>query len=164
MTSRVELRHHYPEPPERMREVLTDPDYLRDKLRAVGGPRAELVSWDDDDRGITVVLHQMVPAGALPSFIRAALPGELTIRRIETWTGAGGTVQSTVDGAPGTITGTMSLEPDPAGSVLAMRLEAEVGLPFIGGKVEKAITGGVSKLMNAEYDFTMQWLRDSINP
>ncbi|MGH3929345.1 MAG: DUF2505 domain-containing protein [Pseudonocardiaceae bacterium] len=164
MTSRVELRHCYPESPERMREVLTDPAYLRDKLRAVGGPRAELVSRDEDERGVTVVLHQMVPAGALPSVVRAALPGELTIRRIETWTGSGGTVQSTVDGAPGTITGTMSLEPDLTGSVLAMQLEAKVGLPLIGGKVEKAITGGISKLMNAEYDFTMQWLRNSTNP
>ncbi|MGH3942752.1 MAG: DUF2505 domain-containing protein [Pseudonocardiaceae bacterium] len=164
MTSRVEFRHCYPESPERMREVFTDPTYLRDKLRAVGGARAELVSREENERGVTVVLHQMVPAGALPSAIRAALPGELTIRRIETWTGSGGTVKSTVDGAPGTITGTMILEPDPAGSVLAMHLEAKVGLPFIGGKVERAITGGVSKLMDAEYDFTMQWLRESTSP
>lgn len=164
MTSRVELRHHYPEPPERMREVLTDPDYLRGKLRAVGGPGAELVSWDEDERGITVVLHQAVPATALPSVVRSFLPGDLTINRTETWTNSGGSVRAAVDGAPGTITGIMSLEPDAAGSVLALRLEAEVGLPFIGGKVEKAITGGVSKLMDAEYDFTMQWLRDSITP
>ncbi|MGQ0777425.1 MAG: DUF2505 domain-containing protein [Pseudonocardiales bacterium] len=164
MTSRVELRHAYPEPPERMLEVLTDPDYLRDKLHAVGGPNAELISWEDDERGITVVLRQAVPASALPSVVRSFLPGDLTIHRTETWTNSGGRVRAAVDGAPGTITGIMSLEPDPAGSVLALRLEAKVGLPFIGGKVENAITGGVSRLMAAEYDFTMQWLRDSTNP
>ncbi|MGH3925694.1 MAG: DUF2505 domain-containing protein, partial [Pseudonocardiaceae bacterium] len=95
------------------------------------------------------------------SCIRAVLPGDLVIHRTEIWTGSRGTVQAVVDRAPGTITGEMSIEPDPAGSVVTLRLEATVALPLIGGKVEKAITDSVRKLMDAEYDFTLQWLRDS---
>ncbi|MGH8919171.1 MAG: DUF2505 domain-containing protein [Actinomycetes bacterium] len=161
MTNSVELWHSYPEPPERMREVLTDPGYLREKLHAVGGPRAELVSRDEDERGLTILVHQMVPADAMPSFIRSVLPSGLTVHRTETWTSSGCVLHCSVDGAPGTITGTMALDPDPTGSVLLTRLEATIPLPLIGGKVEKAVTGGVSKLMNAEYDFTLQWLRNS---
>ncbi|HEU0127194.1 MAG TPA: DUF2505 domain-containing protein, partial [Pseudonocardiaceae bacterium] len=127
----------------------------------VGGPQAELVSWQEDDRGTTVGLRQTVPASALPSFVRSVLRGDLTIHRTETWTSNGGTVHSVVDGAPGTITGTMHLDPDPAGSVLSMQLEATVPVPLIGGKVEKSITDGVSKLMDSEYAFTLQWLRGS---
>ncbi|HEX2300701.1 MAG TPA: DUF2505 domain-containing protein [Pseudonocardiaceae bacterium] len=164
MTSRLELRHSYPGPPERMREVLTDPDYLRDKVRAVGGPHAELVSRDEDDNGVTIVLRQLVPAGALPSFVRSVLPGDLSITRTETWHGTDGTVHSVVDGAPGTINGKMHLEPDRDGSVLSFQLEAKVPLPLIGGKVEKAITNSVSKLMDTEYDFTLRWLRDATTP
>ncbi|HEX2300964.1 MAG TPA: DUF2505 domain-containing protein, partial [Pseudonocardiaceae bacterium] len=159
MTSRLELRHRYPEPPERMREVLTDPGYLQDKLRAVGGPHAELISREEDGDGVTLVLRQMVPASALPSFVRSMLPGDLSIRRTETWNNTGGIVHSAVDGAPGTVNGKMYLEPDPDGSVLSLQLEATVPLPLIGGRVEKAITNSVSKLMDAEYDFTMRWLR-----
>jgi hypothetical protein len=159
MASRLELRHRYPESPERIRAVLTDPDYLRDKLRAVGGPRAELVSWEQDGRGITVVLRQAVPDDALPSFIRAALPGGLTIRRTETWISSGGSVHAVVDGAPGTITGVMRLAPDPTGCVLSAQLTAEVGLPLIGGKVEKVIIDNIGTLMDAEYRFTLEWLR-----
>ena len=159
MASRLELRHRYPESPERLRAVLTDPDYLRDKLRAVGGPRAELVSREQDGRGITVVLRQAVPDDALPSFIRAALPGGLTIRRTETWTSSGGSVHGMVDGAPGTITGTMRLVPDPAGCVLSAQLTAEVGLPLIGGRVEKVIIDNIGTLMDAEHRFTLEWLR-----
>ncbi|MGH3795614.1 MAG: DUF2505 domain-containing protein [Pseudonocardiaceae bacterium] len=161
MTNRLELRHRYPEPPDRMREVLTDADFLRAKLRAVGGPRAELVSREEDERGITVVLRQTVPASALPSFVRAVMNGDLVIHRIETWTSSAGSVQAEVDGAPGTIGGQMRLEPDRAGSVLTLRLEATVRLPLIGGKVEKNITDSVGKLMDAEYDFTLNWLRES---
>lgn len=164
MTSRLELRHSYPEPPVRMREILTDPGYLRDKVRAVGGPHAELVSREEDENGVTVVLRQLVPADALPSFMRSVLPGDLSIVRTETWHDTDGTVYSVVDGAPGTINGKMHLESDAGGSVLSLRLEAKVPLPLIGGKVEKAITNSVNKLMDTEYDFTLQWLRDSGAP
>jgi Protein of unknown function (DUF2505) len=161
MASRLALRHRYPVPPERIRQVLTDRQYLRDKLRAVGGSRAELVSWEQDERGVTVVLHQAVPDDALPSFLRSVLPGDLTIRRTETWTNSGGSVHAVVDGAPGTVTGTMRLEPDPAGCVLGAQLTAEVGLPLVGGKVEKVITDSVGRLMEVEYRFTLEWLRNS---
>ncbi|HEU0087028.1 MAG TPA: DUF2505 domain-containing protein [Pseudonocardiaceae bacterium] len=158
MTSRLELRHRYPEPPQRMRQVLTDATFLQDKLRAVGGPGAELVSREETAHQVTVVLRQTVPADLLPSFIRSVLPGDLTIRRTETWTNSSGTVHSVVDGAPGTITGEMGLEPDNSGSVHSFRLEATVPLPLIGGKVEKSITEGISKLLDVEYSFTLQWL------
>ncbi|MGH3777782.1 MAG: DUF2505 domain-containing protein [Pseudonocardiaceae bacterium] len=161
MARQLEVRHRYPLPAGRVREVLTDPDYLRDKLRAVGGPGAELVSRERDERGITLVLRQAVPGDALPSFIRAALPGGLTIHRTETWTSSGGSVHAVVDGAPGTITGAMRLEPDPAGCVLGAQLTAEVPLPLIGGKVETVIIDNISQLMDAEYRFTLKWLRDA---
>ncbi|MDQ4010982.1 MAG: DUF2505 domain-containing protein [Actinomycetota bacterium] len=161
MASRLQLRHRYPEPPERIQAVLTDPDYLRGKLRAVGGPRAELVSREQDERGITVVLRQAVPDDALPSFLRSAFSGGLTIRRTETWTNSGGSVYAVVDGAPGTITGTMRLEPDPTGCVLGAQLTAEVSLPLIGGKVERIITDNIGKLMDAEHQFTLNWLRNN---
>lgn len=141
--------------------MLTNRQYLRDKLRAVGGPRAELVSWEQDERGVTVVLHQAVPDDAMPSFLRSVLPSGLTIRRTETWTSSGGSVHAVVDGAPGTITGTMRLEPDPAGCVLEGQLTAEVELPLVGAKVEKVIADNVATLMETEYQFTLDWLRNS---
>lgn len=161
MTSRVEIRHRYPTTPDHLRAVMTDPDFLRAKLSAVGGAGAELVSRKQDGRGVTVVLRQEVPAEALPSIVRSFLPGDLTIERTETWTDSGGTVHAEVDGAPGTISGRMRLAPDEGGSVLSLRLEATVPLPLIGGKVEKVITDSVGRLMETEYGFTEQWLRDS---
>jgi hypothetical protein len=160
MASRVALRHRYPETPELIQQVLTDPTYLRAKLRAVGGPRAELVSREQDERGITVVLQQAVPEDALPPFLRAMLPNDLTIHRTETWTSSGGRVHAVVDGAPGTVTGAMRFAPDPAGCVLDAQLTATVELPLFGGQVEKVIADSVSRLMEAEYRFTLGWLRN----
>jgi hypothetical protein len=73
-------------------------------------------------------------------------------------------VHAVVDGVPGTITGGMYLEPDSTGCVLGAQLTAEVSLPLFGGKVEKMIMDNVAKLMNAEYQFTLDWLRDSATP
>jgi hypothetical protein len=159
MASQLALRHRYPTSPERMRELVTDQHYLRAKLRAVGGPGAELVSWQQNDDGVTVVLHQAVPGEAMPSFLRAMLPGNLTIRRTETWRGCRGSVEAVVDGAPGTITGVMDLEPDAAGCVLGSQLTVEVPLPLIGGKVEKIVIDNIATLLNSEYQFTLTWLR-----
>ena len=164
MASRVELRHRYPESLERIREVLTDPDYLRDKMHAVGGLRAELVSREQDEHGITIVLHHAVPGDALPSLLRSVRPEGLTIRRTEIWTDSGGSVYAVVDGLPGTITVGMHLEPDPTGCVLGAQLTAEVPLPLLSGKVEKMIVDNVAKLMAAEYQFTLDWLHDSAIP
>jgi hypothetical protein len=58
MASRLALQHRYPEPPARIYAVITDPNYLRDKLRAVGGPDAKLVSREQDERGVTIVLQR----------------------------------------------------------------------------------------------------------
>lgn len=160
MASRLALQHRYPKPPERIREVLTDQRYLQDKLRAVGGRGAELVSHNADERGITVVIHQAVPGDVLPPFLRSARPNGLTIRRTETWSSSGGSVHAVVEGVPGTITGAMHLAPEPEGCVLGAHLAVEVGLPLIGGTVEKAITDGIARLMETEYHFTLEWLRN----
>jgi hypothetical protein len=161
MVNRVKLQHRYPVPPERIREVFTALDYLSDKLHAVGGPRAELVSREQDEDGVTIVLHHAVPSDVLPSFLRSVRPQGLTIRRTETWSNSGGSVQAVVDGMPGTITVVMQLAPDPNGCVLGAQLTAEVSLPLFSGKVEKMIIDNVAKLMATEHQFTLDWLRNS---
>lgn len=161
MVNRVELRHRYPEPPERIREVLTDRDYLRDKLRAVGGPGAALVCREQNERGVLIVAHHTVPGDALPPFLRLMRPEGLTIRRTEAWVNSCGSVYAVVDGMPATITVAMQLAPDPAGCLLGAQVTAEVSVPLFSGNVEKVITGNVTKLMEAEYLFTLGWLRDS---
>ena len=158
MASRLTLRYPYPAAPERVREVLTDRRYVQAKLQAVGGPRAEVVSWEQDARGVTFVLRQAVPENTIPSFLRSMLPEGLTIRRTETWSSAGGSVHAVVDGAPGTIIGVMRFAPDPAGCVLNAELTAEVPLPLIGAKVEEIITSNVAAMMEMEHQFTLAWL------
>lgn len=110
---------------------------------------------------VTIVLHQAIPAEALPSSLRSVRPDGLTIRRTETWSSPGGSVQAVVDGMPATISVDMNLEPDPAGCVVGAQLTAEVLLPLFSGKAERVINDKVTELMMAEYQFTLDWLHVS---
>ncbi len=163
MTNRVDLRHTYAEPPERIREVLTDPEYLRAKLREVGGPGAELVSREQDEAGaITVVQRQTVPSDWVPDFARSLISGDVVIERTEDWNGDfGATVRAVVVGTPAKITGAMALAPHGDGAVLTMRIEAKVPVPLFGAAVESMITEKISQLMETEHRFTLDWLARS---
>lgn len=158
MARRIALQHHYPEPPERMREVLINREYLRDKLRAVGGPGAELVSWERDEHDVTVVLHHAVPEDALPSAVRSVLPDDLTIRRTESWNSSGGNLHAMIDGVPAMVTGTTCLEPGSTGCIHGTQLTAEVNFPLFSAKIETLIIKKVAALLETEYLFTLEWL------
>ncbi len=164
MSNQVELRHTYSESPERMREVLTDPEFLRAKLAEVGGPRAELVSREQDEAGtVTIVQRQSVPADSLPDFAKSLFPGDVTIERTETWTGpGGGPVKAVVKGTPAKITGTMALTPRPTsgGATFTLRMDTKVPIPLFNLAVENLINENITRLMEREYEFTTDWLRD----
>ena len=153
------MRHAYPAPVERMRAVLTNPEFLRDKLREVGGPGAELVSRTEDNGRITVVQRQAVPETVLPAVVRSFVPGDLSITRTEVWSGpTAGTIDVAVGGAPGSASGTIAVTPDGEGALVTIRIDASVPVPLVGGMIEKAMTDNIGELGEVEHAFTREWL------
>ncbi|MPZ64737.1 MAG: DUF2505 family protein [Pseudonocardiaceae bacterium] len=164
MSTQVELRHTYAEAPERVREVLTDPEFLRAKLDKVGGQGAELVSREQDESGaVTVVQRQTVPSDRLPTYAQSLMPGDVVIERTETWTGpGGGPVKAVIKGTPAKITGTMALMPRPhgGGATVTLRIDTKVPIPLFSVAVEKLINENITRLMEREHEFATDWLRD----
>ncbi|KAA2264881.1 DUF2505 domain-containing protein [Solihabitans fulvus] len=152
-------------PADRVHHALVDPTYLRDRLAAIGGVGAELVAHNAANGTVAYQLRQGVPAAELPSMARSFLGGDLVIKRVETWRTAGdgyeGTFEATINGVPGEVTGTMSLaDTGSGGSELALRGQARVGIPLVGGKFEELIVEQVGKLLDKEAAFTMSWLAE----
>ncbi|MBP2475971.1 hypothetical protein JOF53_004843 [Crossiella equi] len=170
MATSTETSHGYPVPASRVAATMVDETYLRDRLAAVGGTKAELISLTDNGKSAaegketTVKLRQGIPADKLPSFVRTLVPGDLVIERTETWrpTGEGATasVHATVSGAPATIECSISVSGAGESCRVAGRLQVSVPLPFVGGKVEKAVIEQVKRLLDTEHEFTERWLRD----
>lgn len=155
------MHYRYPASPERIRAVLTDEQFLRDRLREIGGPGAELVSRTENGSGqVTLVQRQGLPADALPSAVRSFVPDDLTIERTEDWIGpADGTIDVLLSGAPGSVTGALAVAPDGDGSVLTITIDASVPVPLLGGTIEQVIIDNIEKLGDVEYAFTCEWLR-----
>ena len=149
---------------DQVHAALVDPTYLRDRLNKLGGTNATLLEHVVDGEKVNLRLRHGVPASELPSAVRAFLKGDLVIERTEEWDRNGdggwlGRVQAGIPGVPGHIRGAMRLSEAPAGgSLMEMRGEVSVSIPFVGGKVEEVVSGQIVKLLAKEFEHTEQWL------
>lgn len=144
--------------------VMVDPDFLRARLRQMGGPGAALLEHKADADGARYALRHGLDAKDLPSFVASFLPGTIVIERTETlrreqpgrYTG---TVAVTIAGTPASASGAMRLADLAAGgSEFDVRADVTVSVPFVGGKIEGIVAEKVKELMAAETRFTMDWL------
>lgn len=128
--------------PARTYAVVTDPAYVEAVAKATGGSDVEVTVTPTDDGGAVVVSARSLPAD-VPSFAKA-LVGE-TIRITETRTygpaaddgSRAGTVEATFGAAPMRLTGTLRLDPEGSGSVIALDASVKASVPLIGGKIER---------------------------
>ena len=164
-------------PAELVFETLAQRDFLEARLAALGGTVATLLKFDrhpntpgDIAERAEYTVRQGVGRQHLPSVFQKVIPGDLLIDRTERWTRTGpgsyqGTFSATVPGAPGKITGTLRLADLPdigggrAGSEFVLEGSAQVQIPLVGGKIEDVIVQQVTKIVQRETEFALNWLR-----
>lgn len=162
----IEHRTSSPYSAARVYAALTDEEFLRARLKRLGGKHSELTSFYTESStqgGATrYSLRQTVDAQRLPSIARSVIGGDLVIERIESWTGNGGeydgTVEASVLGAPGSVQAATSLLDTGGGSELVLTGTVRVAVPLVGGKLEDLIVEQLIALLNAEGEFTQHWL------
>jgi hypothetical protein len=146
----------------RVYAVLTDEEFLRARLKQLGGKRSELTAFSPANGGIRYSLRQIIDAEHIPSVARALIRGDLVIERTESWTGGdgeyGGTVEASVPGAPGSVDAVTSLLDTAGGSELVLAGTVKIDMPLVGGKLEDLIVKQLTALLRAEAQFTQDWL------
>ncbi|GAB2824495.1 DUF2505 domain-containing protein [Lentzea nigeriaca] len=158
MARRIEHHTTSPHSAEKVFGALVDETYLRDRLAAIGGNDAELVTFTTTDTRTSYQLKQGVPAEHLPSIAKSLLGGDLVIQRVENWAALAGTVEVTINGVPGRLDGGFTITDNGSGSKLSLAGEVKVSIPLMGGKLEKLIAEQVVVLLNKESEFTSEWL------
>ena len=147
----------------RVYATLTDEQFLRARLKRLGGERSELTAFSALDGATRYSLRQTVDAEHIPPVARAIIRGDLVIERTESWKGSGGeyggTVAASVPGVPGSVDAVTSLFDASGGSELVFDGTVKVDVPFVGGKLEDLIVKQLTALLGAEARFTQDWLR-----
>jgi hypothetical protein len=159
MARSIEHRSSYPVDPATLQKTLVDKDFLRAKLTRLGGTHAKLLDYRVDGETVEFRTTHGVPEGKLPGPVRALMGGELTIERTESWRGDHtGTVRVALPHSPGELTATVRLTATKDGCTQVLDGRIKVGIPLLGGKIEDSVGGHILKLLDAEAEFTKQWL------
>ena len=163
MARSVDYRSTLAFPAEKVFATMTDEEYLRARLRELGGPGSDLLEHEAGPDGGRYRLKQGLSEKDLPPIVGKVMQGDLAIQRTETLrrTGQGaygGDVDVAISGVPASATGTMRLADNGAGSDFEVHADVEVKVPLIGGKIEEIVAGQVRRLLEAETAFTVRWL------
>ena len=160
MSSKFEHSVSYPSSVSALWSLISTEEYWRDLIAATNGEHGVLESFTLDGDTVTVVTKQGVGAENLPSVVTAVRPGDLEIPRTSVFTLGGaaitGHMEASVSGAPATISGDITIAGEPA--VAQYLGTANVAIPFVGGKIEKAVIEQVGHLLDAERDATVDFL------
>ncbi|MQA08334.1 MAG: DUF2505 family protein [Pseudonocardiaceae bacterium] len=163
MASRIEHRARFSEPPSVVYSALIAEAYLQARLAALGGTGALLLEHDITGVPATYHIRHGVPSDKLPSAARSLLGGDLIVDRRERWQADAGeyrnTIEAIIPGMPGEIQARMRLgRSADDDSELHTTGEVKIGVPVLGGKLERTIAEQVTALLIAEMDFTEKWL------
>jgi Protein of unknown function (DUF2505) len=156
MKFRHELR--YDAWPAEVFEMLADPAFREAVCAAMDVISAD-VELDRDGDGFTLVIDQLQKTDDLPGFARTFAGDSTQAIQRETWTSTSeGSLAIEAPGKPTSISGTIRLEADGAGTKEIVELEIKVKVPLIGGKLEKLMAEKVQAGMDVERQVGQTWL------
>ena len=163
MARSIDYRSTLAFPADKVFATMTDEEYLRARLRELGGPGSELLEHQVGPDGARYQLKQGLSEKDLPPIVGKVMQGDLAIQRTETLRATGpraygGDVDVAISGVPASASGTMSLADNGAGSEFEVHADVEVKVPLFGGKIEEIVAGQVRRLLEAETAFTVRWL------
>jgi hypothetical protein len=161
MPSRFEHRATFAASVDTVYSTLVDKDFLTARLNDIGGKGAALLEHQTSDDGAAIRLRQGVDAQRLPGAVRSILSGDLIVEREERWRGHESSGRATINGVPAEITSRSRVSANGDGTELLTRAEVKVGIPLIGGKIEKVVAEQVTKLLAAEAEYTEKWLAEN---
>lgn len=159
MSSKFEHSVSYPFSVSTLWSLISTEQYWRDLLEATNAGHGSLESFSIVGDEVSVETKQGVGAENLPSVVTAVRPGDLEIPRSSLFRLEGDTIKgamnASVTGAPAKIFGDIVISGDSA--VARYSGEADVSIPFVGGKIERAVVEQVSALLDAERDATVDF-------
>ena len=162
-----EVDHDYAASPDAVFAMLSDPEFLRAKFEAIEALAYEIVECTATaDGGLRLVTKRTVLAD-IPGFAKKFFKPENSMTQTEDWGPLvdgvrEGTWRIEPHGVPVSVStsGTTVLAPAAGGSVQRIAATIKVGVPLVGGKLERFVYDQAKKTMDLEHAFGQKWLAD----
>ena len=162
---RITHQHRFSAPLDQVIAMFRDESYARERAVAAGATDVDIAVDDFDDGAFSVAVRRTVPSTSIPSEFRSFVSSELVVRYTEAWSAptAGaktreGTFAVEIIGAPGHARGSLVLNADGTGTALGIAGELQANVPLVGGIVEQAIGGAITKSLPLELAAADAWL------
>lgn len=153
----------YPADVRTVAAMLADEEFVRRKLAASGALDSSHEILREGE-AFTITTRRQMPTDQVPSAFRSLVGQSLDVRLVEVWeapSGDGsrtGTLSLDITGAPVRVTGRMSLQPTPTGTVESLTGDITASVPFFGKPIEKAAAGAVDSVVDVERSIGLEFL------
>jgi hypothetical protein len=139
-------------------EMLMEPAF-REQVCDAQGARRRNVTVGPDGGGMKVVVDMVLPTSGVPGFAKKFVGDEINLVQTEKWSDIeGGTVDVTIPGKPGQMTGTVTIRESGGTTTETVDMEIRVSIPLVGGKLESLIADLLRKALKAENRVGRQYL------
>lgn len=144
--------------PAEVYAMLSDPAF-REKVAEAQGVVSVAVSVVPHSEGVSIEIDQVQDTAGLPA-IAKKIAGDTTRAVVrEDWASpAGGSIEITAPGKPTRAAGTVSLEPDEAGTRHVVDLDIKVKVPLVAGKLEQLMADNIDQGLAVEHTVGRAWL------
>ncbi|MBF0452745.1 MAG: DUF2505 domain-containing protein [Candidatus Magnetomorum sp.] len=145
--------------------IFTQKTFIEKKYASVGVTHLEFIDYGEKD-GTFIIHTKRVVAAEVPGFAKKFIQPTTTVIQTELWTLTDeaikkGTVRVEARGLPMKMSGDIILQPMDHGCENVLTYDITVNIPLIGGKLAKYLDEEGRKTANREYDFAIQFLRNT---
>ncbi|KEZ75816.1 DUF2505 domain-containing protein [Salinisphaera hydrothermalis] len=151
-------------PAEIILRMFGDKDYYLAKYEKMGGEAPEVLSSESGDARFSITVRHALDASRLkfPDFVKSRIGDQLYLRQTDAWQlDAGeGRLDIEIERAPVEIGSRLNLTDAGNGSRLVLDFNIKASVPLVGGKIEKAVAGPISRHVQKDLTLTNRMAAD----
>jgi len=137
--------------------MLADPAFREKVCDALHAISRTVTITGTTESGSVAIDYSQAAAG-IPSFARKIVGDTIDIVQREQWSAHRAALDITIPGKPGDMKGTITLTERGGTTVETVTVEIRVGVPLIGGKLERLIEEILVKALRKENQVGREWL------
>lgn len=144
--------------------MFGDKAYYLAKYEKMGGDAPEVLDSESGDDRFSITVRHGLDASRLkfPDFIKSRIGDRLYLRQTDSWQldQAQGRLDIEIERAPVEIASKLNLTGTGNGSRLILDFDIKASVPLVGGKIEKAVAGPISRHLQKDLTLTNRMAAD----